>query len=827
MPKLTEYNKKRNFEKTPEPSEISNSQKTSKSNKKRSKLLYVIQHHIARRDHYDLRLEWEGTLLSWAVPKGPSFNPDDKRLAIHVEDHPISYKDFEGTIPKGEYGGGTVMLFDEGFYEPLNDFSEGLKQGSLKFTLYGKRIKGNFALIKIKSEKEKEEDDNWLLIKENDAYQMDSDGISGFTTSIRTGRTMEQIANNEESQKLKNPFSFTNAQLAKLVAKPPIGEDWLFEVKYDGYRILAYVEENSTVLFTRNGNDFTQRFSVVADTLSNWSRGRAFVLDGEMIITDEDGKSDFQALQSFLRQKNDKNLSFVVFDILALDGDDLRNNPLIKRKQILNQLLIDAPKNIIYSKHIEGNGQQCFEAACKLKLEGIIGKKADSMYSGARNSDWVKIKCDNRQEFVIGGYTKTDKKESGLSALLLGVFKDKDLIYVGRTGTGFNQRNTKELMDKLSLIKADKPFFVKPPKPSKNEIFTWVKPQLVAEVKFSEWTKDNLIRQGSYKGLRIDKSAKEVVLEQPQEITKCDNETIKEEEQKADKNINDTFKNIKITNPDKVIFTSPIVKKIDVIDYYKAVSKRMMPFVSNRILSVVRCPKGVESACFFKKHPAETPSDGIGTINITSSGGKNEEYFYIKNTEGLIWETQMGTLEFHIWGSKITDKDTPDMMVFDLDPDAEMSIKQIRQGVRDLKSILDQLNLVSYLKTSGGKGYHVVVPFKPSVKWDAFYDFSKRIVVVMENKWQDLYTSNIRKDKRKGKIFIDWVRNGRGATSIAPYSLRARQGATVSMPIFWSELDKIAPNDIKMQDALKRIKEKDPWEDFYLNRQELTMGTEK
>ncbi len=652
---------------------------------------------------------------------------------------------------------------------------------------------------------------------------MDREGISGFKTSIRTGRTMQQIAQNSQAQKIQNPFGFTSVQLAKLTAKPPTGEEWLFEVKYDGYRILAVVEEDKTVLFTRNGFDYTHKFSIIADALSHWSKGRAFILDGEMIITDKEGKSDFQALQNYLRQKKDKHLTFVVFDILALDGVDLRNHTLKERKQILHQLLTDAPKSIIYSQHIEGSGQECFEAACRLKLEGIIGKKTNSVYSGGtRNGDWVKIKCDNRQEFVIGGFTKTDKNISGISALLLGVYQDKDFVYVGRVGTGFNQRNTKELLKKLTSIITDKPFFIKSPRKSKDETLTWVKPKLVAEVKFSQWTKGNQIRQASFKGLRIDKKAEEVVMEQSQDKTeeRTERDTISNNNNEVAKN---TFENIKITNPDKVIFTSPIVKKIDVINYYWAVAQRMMPFVSNRILSVVRCPKGVESACFYKKHPTDTLNDGIGKINVSTSSGKNDEYFYIKNPQGLIWEAQMGTLEFHIWGSQISNNETPDMMVFDLDPDENMDINQIRQGVRDLKSILDQLNLVSYLKTSGGKGYHVVVPFVPSVKWDAFYAFSKRIVVVMENKWQDLYTSNIRKEKRKGKIYIDWVRNGRGATSIAPYSLRARQGATVSMPIFWSELDEIKPNDITIKDALNRIKLSDPWKNFFKNSQQLNI----
>lgn len=816
--KLNEYNKKRDFEKTKEPK--------GKSETQENNLKFVIQHHIARRDHFDLRLEWGGVLLSWAVPKGPSYNTRDKRLAIKVEDHPLEYRNFEGTIPKGEYGGGTVMLWDEGYWEPYSDVKQGLNEGSLKFILKGRRLKGKWALIRMKS-KPGDKKDNWLLLKEKDDYAKDTDGISEFDTSIRTGCTMEEIKEGKAEKTTKNPFNKADVNLAKLSTTIPKGDDWLYEVKYDGYRIIAYIEENNVRLLTRNGHDYTDRFNEIATSLMNFAANKSMVLDGEMVIADKQGKTDFQALQNYLKQPKDKSLTYIVFDLLALDGVDLRNKPLTYRKEMLMSIMQKAPKNLQYSQHIKGNGEESLLAACKLGLEGIIGKKADSIYSGTRNGDWIKLKCDKRQELVIGGYTLSDKKSNGISSILLGVYENSELIYAGRAGTGFNALNTKELQEKFCTIKRKASPFIQPPKSKTNEEITWLEPILIAEIKFAEWTEENLLRQASYKGLRTDKDPKEVKREDKKEL-EPDEEMKqipkKDLESNPMKTNNESFmiSGIKITHPDKVIFEEENITKADVVRYYEKVSKRMLPYVNNRILSIVRCPKGISESCFYKKHPDKSRK-GIITIPITNSNGKEEDYFYIENTEGLIYEAQMGTLEFHTWGSKANNLEKPDIMVFDLDPDEGMNIDKVRKGVKDLKSLLDELSLVSYLKTSGGKGYHIVLPFNPSVNWDAFHDFSRRIAEVMEQKWPDEYTSNVRKDKRKNKIFIDWIRNGKGATSIAPYSLRARKGAKVSMPIKWEELDTITPNGIGMNDSIKRIELEDPWKDFFIINQQLKL----
>jgi bifunctional non-homologous end joining protein LigD len=827
---LDEYNKKRNFEKTSEPrgykeigsgfpleaigikarerevikieDSMSHTSETDSAEPNSAELdiagpdsaeplRYVIQHHLARNDHYDFRLEWKEALLSWAVPKGPSYNPKEKRLAVKVEDHPIDYRNFEGTIPKGEYGGGVVMLWDEGFWEPYGNVDEALEKGLLKFKINGARLKGNWALVRLKSKKSNS-DNNWLLLKEKDEYAKVESGILGYDTSIRTGRTMTEIEKGRSKSFIKNPFNSVNVQLAKMVREIPDGDNWFYEMKYDGYRILAFVEGNSARLITRNGRDYTNRFHSIVPSLIELSAGRPMVLDGEMTIINESGKSDFQALQSYVKKPKGQKLTYIVFDLLSIDGEDIRNTPLYERKEILEALMKDCPDNLFYSRHVKGNGEQCFKAACEAGMEGIVGRKYDSVYSGNRNGDWIKLKCSKTQEFVIGGYSQSDKRVSGISSLLLGIYEKGELIYAGRAGTGFNKNNTKKLLDIFSRYARQTSPFKNPPERRSDEEIFWLAPELVAEIQFTEWTEDNKLRHASFKGLREDK--------------------------------NIIISGVKVTSPDKVIYKDPEITKLDIIKYYEKVSNWMLPFVRGRILSIVRCPKGVSEQCFYKKHPGNKLT-GVATIPLLSDNGEYEKYFYIEDVTGIISEAQMGTLEFHTWGSRVDELEKPDMMVFDLDPDEQMGIDKVRQGVKDIKSILSELSLKSYLKTSGGKGYHVVVPLKPGVSWEVFHDFARSVAHVMENKWPNQYTSNIRKNKRKNKIFIDWIRNARGATSIAPYSLRARKGGKVSMPIFWDELDTVAPDGIDIFDALSRIEGADPWEDFFNNSQTLKAFT--
>ncbi len=809
--KLSEYKHKRNFDITLEPE--------GNAIDSEENLRFVIQHHMASRNHYDLRLEWGGVLLSWAIPKGPSYDTRDKRLAVRVESHPLAYRNFEGTIPKGEYGGGVVMIWDEGFWEPKGNVEEGLVKGELKFVLKGIRLKGKWALIRWKA-KSDDTKDNWLLLKEKDEYVKSADIISEFTTSIRSGRSMAEIEKGEDEKIIRNPFNTVDMQLAKLVNTVPEGEDWLYELKYDGFRIMAFVEGNLVRLITRNGNDYINRFHEIALSLIDWSAGRAIILDGEIAVTDAFGKTDFHALQNHMKNPESQKLTYIVFDILALDGTDLRGRPLIERKEMLESLMKDAPKNLYYSRYVRGNGKEGFAAACEANLEGIIGKKADSIYSGTRNGDWIKLKCDKRQEFVIGGYSLTDKKTRGVSSLLLGVYEDGELIYTGRAGTGMSESDMKMLEEKFENLKRIESPFKLVPKPRPKETVTWLEPELIAEIKFAEWTKDKQLRQASFKGIRTDKDPKEIKREKTEDEVQFQSSAKEMEKTMGTNTSGIIIEGVKITNPDKVIFEDPKITKEDVVLYYSKISQLMLPFVRHRVISIVRCPKGVSQTCFYKKHP-DSGRKGITSIPVIIGSGETEEYFYIEDTSGLVYEAQMGTLEFHIWGSSTDQLEKPDMMVFDLDPDEGMDISRIRQGVRDIRSILSELSLNSYLKTSGGKGYHVVVPLKPVVTWDVFYDFAKRVAEVMEKKWPDLYTSNSRKTKRTGKIFIDWIRNGRGSTSVAPYSLRAREGAKVSMPIAWDELDTVAPDGINMADALLRITGNDPWKGFFNNNQML------
>lgn len=863
---LKEYQKKRNFSKTSEPkgnkkliskkvkeknlnreklSQVDedlkksnkNLLKNSKNNKKvendkKNKKLFVIQYHLARREHYDLRLEYNGVLISFAVPKGPSYNVKDKRLAVKVEDHPIEYADFEGVIPKGEYGGGIVMLWDKGKYIEVEDFKTGLKKGVLKFEVFGERIKGKWTLIKLKNE----EDDNWLLIKEKDEYSKNSSGISKFTKSIKSGLTSKQIENKEKKKVIKNPFEKLEPKLAKLITSFPTTNDYIYEIKFDGYRIIAFIENGKVTLKTRNNIDYTNKFPEIVESLEEFFFDKSMVLDGEMIVQDAKGRSDFGLLQNHMKNDNKNQLIYMIFDLISLNGEDLKDTLLINRKEKLEVLLKNSPTNLQYTEHIEKNGKNMFENACKIGLEGVILKKKNSHYNGKRDDDWLKIKCYRRQEFVIGGYTLSSKKEHGIGALLLGVYENGEFIFMGKAGTGINSENANILKKKFKNLEIKTSPFLNFKQSKEKTIF--LKPKLIAEVQYAEITKENNLRQASFKGLRGDKEAEDVVLEEidknKSKEEKVENENLKnkvkndkQKQRKKEKKVSDEkvlkkekekdikICGVKISNPEKIVFKKDKIKKINIINYYEKVSKRMLPFVENRLLSVVRCHEGLE--CFYKKHP-NFKSPYIKTKKVSN---EKENYFFIFSKEGLILEAQLGTIEFHTWGSTVNNLNKPDIMVFDLDPDEKLDIKKVREGVKDLKKILDSLKLKSFLKTSGGKGYHIVIPFKPSVNFEKFKEFSEKIANLMEEKWPEKYTTNIRKENRKGKILIDYFRNGKGATSVAPYSIRARDGAKVSMPISFRELDKIKPNEIDIYNAIVRIKKGNPWKNFFNVNQEI------
>lgn len=757
--KLSTYINKRDFNKTPEPvGEIKNSQK---------RLHYVMQFHAARKDHYDFRLEWNGVLLSWAVPKGPSLNPQDKRLAVQTEDHPLDYRNFEGNIPLGQYGGGTVLLFDNGYWNPLNDVKKGLKEGMIKFALKGKRLMGKFMLVRM-------EKDNWLLIKEKDEFIKKTNGIDQYSTSIKSGKTLKEIANSK-----KNPFTKIDVELALLSETVPTGNNWVYEIKFDGYRIISEIDSQEVTLYTRNHQNYTSKFPTIKKSLTMLSQGRAMILDGEIVYSDETGKSNFFMLQNSIKSKDTSSVSYVIFDILSLDGEDLRHLSLIERKMILENLLKNAEKNLVFSKHITGDGESLFNKAKQLSLEGIIAKKKNSVYLGKRSGNWLKIKCRKSSEFIIGGYELSDKKEGQIKSLYLGEFNNGKLIYIGKVGSGINDKKSQE------MIKLFKPYVVKKTffENMKKDIIH-LKPHFISEVEYAEFTMQGLLRQASFKTIREDKKV--------EDLKNKDTE-------------------IEITNPDKIIYPLEKIRKIDIVEYYQQIALYMMKYIINRPLAAIRCNQGIDKT-FFKKHPDKNKL-GIDIFPIENKEGKKQEYYSINDKLGIIEEVQSGTLEFHIWGCTKDSLNEPDYMVFDLDPDEGMELKQVRKGVKHLKMILDDCHLTSFLKTSGGKGYHVVVPFSQVKDWETFEDFSHKIALLMESMWPELYTTNMSKQKRRNKIFIDWLRNKKGSTSVAPYSLRARDNASVSMPIAWSELDKIAPNEITIKDALMRLK-KNPWRNF-------------
>lgn len=864
---LEKYNKKRDFAKTSEPAgEVKPSG---------DQLRFVVQLHAASRLHYDFRLEWEGVLLSWAVPKGPSYNPRDKRLAVHVEDHPLDYRNFEGTIPEGEYGGGTVMIWDQGTWQPLEDVGSGMKNGMLKMTLQGERLKGNWVLVRMKP-RPGEEDKNWLLIKEKDDYVQSDSGIKQYDTSVVTNRTMAQITSDaaaeleqdsedsaeseqdsedsaesgqdseakveseqdnvniniqqqttERGQALieeiksdkdflsgRLPFHETDMMLAKLADKAPAGSNWIHEIKFDGYRILTFSEDNTPRLITRSGLDWTEKFPSIASSLTDWNPGN-MILDGEIVVLTETGHSDFQGLQSAIKNPENAEIYYVVFDLLALGSLDLRNAPLLTRKELLAELIETAPENILYSFHQVGHGQEIFRQACADRQEGIVSKRTDSKYQGGRGDSWLKIKCDNRQEFVIGGYTATEKSTTGLSALLLGVNDDEGLVYAGRAGTGFSDRTAKELLSSLNKLKRKTSPFTKDIKERSDESLTYVTPKLIAEIKYAEMTKDGLLRQASFKGLRSDKESKSVVLESPAaEVAKM-KEEVNQAEEKAVR-----YGEVILTSPARLVFPDAGISKRDVADYYWALRDKMLPYIINRPLTLIRCTDGIAKECFYQKNMYQT-IPGMDLFPFKSNSGKDSQAMIIRDEEGLMGSVQMGAVEFHGWGSVIDHLELPDMMVFDLDPDKGLGIDDIRRAVRDLKGLLDDTDLTSFLKTSGGKGYHIVVPLQPAADWAKVRDFAKLIAQTMTEKWPHRYTANMRKEKRAGRVYVDWVRNGRSATSVANFSLRSRPGAAVSWPLRWSDLSKILPDDVTMHNYNEYMKTLKGWDDFFQQDQML------
>jgi bifunctional non-homologous end joining protein LigD len=783
---LARYNAKRDFTKTAEP---------AGTIAKAAGHSFMVQKHDATRLHWDLRLEMDGVLKSWAVTRGPSLDPEDKRLAVRTEDHPLSYATFEGTIPKGEYGGGTVMLWDRGTWAPVKGKSaKDLEKGHLHFILDGERMKGEWLLIRLKP-RPKERTENWLLRKIDDDYAGGSgDLVDRCLTSVSTGRTMDEIAAGAEpkskssSRRKPGPTStstsgvkkvgpglrrgddtrlpaFTPPQLATLVDTVPTGSTWLHEAKYDGYRVLLALGGGKAKLFTRSGLDWTDKFAGIAEAAQGLDVGSALI-DGEVVALDQAGKPSFSALQDAL-SRGSRDLTLFAFDLLSLDGEDLKRLPNLERKELL-RTIIPAEGPILFAEHVIGEGEKLFQAMCREGFEGIVSKRADAPYLGKRTQSWLKIKCIQRQEFVIVGWTPSDARGRGFRSLLLGLNEEGKLRYAGKVGTGFNAALIDDLSARFEKLKTDKPTVEAPRAAVRGA--RWIKPELVAEIAFTEFTADNVVRHGSFIGLREDKKPAEVRPEKPAKPPAAPEIAVK------------------ISNPDRVIYPDSGITKGQLATYYAQVAGIMLPWLANRPISLVRCPQGRAKKCFFQKHDSGSFGEHVHHVPVKEKNGSTEDYLYVDSAEGLLTCVQMGSIEFHGWGSLVPDIEKPDRVVFDLDPDEGLGFEQVKKAAFDLKRTLGDLGLVTFPMLTGGKGVHVIAPLSPKAEWPAVKDFTHRFALALEQSEPERFVANMSKAKRVGRIFVDYLRNQRGATAVLPYSARARPHAPVAAPVSWEEL---------------------------------------
>src|SRR5882672_116734 len=833
---LTTYRRKRDFKATPEP-KGEGTRPRGKTARSRKGLLYVIQKHAASRLHYDFRLELDGVLKSWAVPKGPSLDPGEKRLAVEVEDHPLEYGSFEGRIPKGQYGGGSVLLWDRGTWTPLVDPHEGLRRGKLEFELHGKKLSGKWGLIRMSGRAGEDGKKNWLLIKEREPGSKKrgaKDILAERPESVKSGRTIEEVGpriwNSNKPAKRRasaaaalDPASLPGArpaalprwaapQLATLVSSPPEGEGWIHEIKYDGYRFLCRVDRGAARLLTRSGLDWTERFEGVATAASQLALTRG-LLDGELVVVRPDGVTSFQELQNALRGGHERDLVYFAFDLLHLDGFDLTQVPLLERKGALERVLRSAPASepaVRYSDHVLGQGSTFYREACRRGLEGIVSKRAEGPYTSGRTGNWLKTKCTARQEFVIGGFTEPRGSRSDLGALLLGVrAPGGGLRYAGKVGTGFTRDTLRELWRRLKPLEVASPPFTNPPR---MRGVHWVNPRLVGEVSFTQWTQDGRVRHPSFHGLREDKPAAEVVAELPVTAAK---EEPPEPEAKA-------IAGVRITHPAKVLYPEKNLTKLDIARYLEGVASRMLPQIEGRPLMLLRCPEGRGGACFFQKHPGRAVPASLDPVRIREASGKVETYLTVRSATGLVSLVQMGALEVHVWGARTDRIEAPDRIVFDLDPDPTVGWAFVIETAHRLRERLEGIGLTSFAKTTGGKGIHVVVPIRRGPGWEEIKALSTGIAMTFVREQPERFTTNMAKDRRKGRIFIDTLRNRRGATWIAPYSMRARTGATVSTPLGWSELTpKLRPEELNVLTIPERLSRatQDPWKGMDTVRQ--------
>jgi bifunctional non-homologous end joining protein LigD len=888
---VSEYTRKRNFDITSEPPETQGRTRSSKG----KALSFVIHKHDARNLHYDFRLELDGTLKSWAVPKGPSLDPKNKRLAVHVEDHPLGYGTFEGSIPEGQYGAGDVIVWDRGIWQPHGDPRETYKSGKLKFTLIGEKLTGDWALVRthLRGSSDKEQ---WLLIKEKDEAvrsEAEYDIVVDKPESVVSGATVGEgrgaakpaskaskakaaasapVAEEKPASKAVKKATSKKAspakaavqktaakksnvpeklmpQLATLMDTPPSGE-WLYEIKFDGYRIMARILDGEVRMITRNGHDWTERLPLQAKAISEMGLGDGW-LDGEVVILNDAGLPDFQALQNAFEIGRSKDIVYYLFDAPFLNGDDMRETPVEERRAALKKVLGKQKNRLLrFSDAFSASHRDIIESACSLSLEGVIGKRVGSFYQSRRSPDWIKLKCKLRQEFVIVGFTQPQGTRSGFGALLLAVNEqDAGLVYAGRVGTGFNQRMLTELFEQMKPLEQDTSPLSKKLTSAQARGVHWIKPTLVGEVEFGEWTREGIIRHASFIAVRSDKPASEVIHEYPKTpndikapfkpkaskagadapASSAGNEGAEKTAQKTRPPSKRASKDkievagVMISHPERVIDKQSGSLKVDLAHFYESISDWILPHLDHRAVSLLRCPEGVEGEQFFQKHSERLAIPNIKQLDPALDPG-HARLMEIDSVQALVGAAQMGTIELHTWGSTYDQIELPDHFVLDLDPDPALPWRSMIEATQLTLSVLDELGLDAYIKTSGGKGMHIIVPLARKADWDTVKAFSKALAQFVAQQLPERFTATSGPKNRVGKIFIDYLRNARGASTVAAYSARARPGLPVSVPITRDELTSLKSsaqwNIDNLQKRLRKLKA-DPWVG-YKNTQRIT-----